>query len=318
MPSELSEIALIDKYFKRPLAYAENELGIGDDCALVRIPAGETLAVSADMLVAGRHFFPDVAPFSLGWKSLAVNLSDLAAMGALPRWAMLSLALPEINEPWLAEFARGFFTLADEYQVRLIGGDTTRGPLNISVQIMGTLPEQRALKRSAARVGDEIWVSSHLGTALLALHHYQGRIRLNDADFATAANKMHLPEPRVALALKLMAIEGVHAAIDISDGLSGDLGHLLTASGVGAQLRLSDIPKHPMIARLSASEQAYFTLAGGDEYELCFTAQPQAHQQLLALGSYCIGQITAAPGLKLLDASGQDMPVPKSWDHFTS
>ena len=198
------------------------------------------LAISADMLVAGTHFFADCDPYNLGWKSLAVNVSDMAAMGANPKWATLAIALPEVNEPWLAEFSRGFFACAETFNVDLIGGDTTRGPLNICVQIMGEVPTGLAIKRSGAKLGDEIWVSGTLGDAALALAHLQGKLTLPEDTFANCAKALHAPQPRVALGLALRDI--ANSAIDISDGLLADLGHILESSKVGAiSLQLNQV-----------------------------------------------------------------------------
>jgi thiamine-monophosphate kinase len=312
----ISEFALIERFFKRDVTLGPGELGIGDDCALINIAPGETLALSADMLVSGRHFFPDVDPYALGWKALAVNLSDLAAMGATPRHAMLSLALPKADPAWLEAFAKGFFALADEHGVSLIGGDTTKGPLNISIQIMGTLKASQAKKRSAAKVGDDIWISGDLGTAMAALYHRWGKLDLSPGQQAVANHKMQMPRPRVALGLALAQMPEVHAAIDISDGLVGDLGHILKASQVGAALWFDRIPKHDMIANLKPKQQALYVLGGGDEYELCFTALPSAKAALQAQGCTAIGRITSERELLVYDDKGAEMSLPKSFDHF--
>ncbi len=215
-------------------------LGIGDDCALLQPSPGMQLAISTDMLVEGRHFFARADPYQLGHKCLAVNLSDLAAMGAQPLAYTLALALPEANPDWLAPFAQGMFALADQHGCSLIGGDTTKGPLNICITIFGELPPGQALRRAAAQAGDDLWVSGTLGDARLALAGYTGEISLDKATLETAAQRMHAPTPRVALGLALRGV--AHAAIDISDGLIGDLGHILKASGAGATVLADMLP----------------------------------------------------------------------------
>jgi thiamine-monophosphate kinase len=210
----ISEFDLIRRYFTRSTPGAL--LGVGDDAALLKVSDGNVLAVSTDMLVSGTHFFPDADPFLLGHKTLAVNLSDMAAMGAVPRWATLAIALPVADEAWLEKFSGGFFALADQHSVELVGGDTTRGPLNLSVTIMGEVPQGGALLRSGAQIGDEIWVSGRLGDAALALTHLQGRVVLSEAEFAACAQALHQPQPRVALGLALRGL--ANCVIDISDG----------------------------------------------------------------------------------------------------
>ena len=210
----MTEFELIRKYFTRPARHAA--LGIGDDAALLKNVPGVELAVSTDMLASGTHFFPDADPFLLGHKALAVNLSDMAAMGAQPCWALLSLALPEVNEDWLEQFSAGFFALANSFDVELVGGDTTRGPLNICVTIIGQVPQGAALKRDAAKPGDDIWISGELGGAALALAHMTGKAQLDEAAFSSCAARLHQPMPRVALGLALRGI--AHGAIDISEG----------------------------------------------------------------------------------------------------
>ena len=240
-PAMPSEFGLIQQFFTRPTPSAV--LGVGDDAALLQLSAGKLLAVSSDMLVAGRHFLPDTDPYLLGHKTLAVNLSDLAAMGATPRWATLALALPAVDEAWLSAFSRGFFDLADRFGVELIGGDTTAGPLNLCVTIFGET-DARPLRRDAAQVGDDIWVSGDLGGAALGLAHLLGETALNDNDAAACLARLHRPEPRVALGLALAALPRV-AAIDISDGLLADLGHILECSAVGAEIALAILPALP-------------------------------------------------------------------------
>jgi thiamine-monophosphate kinase len=234
----LGEFDLIRRFFTRSTPSVI--LGVGDDAALLPVTPGKALAVSTDMLVSGRHFFVDADPYLLGRKSLAVNLSDMAAMGAKPRWATLSLALPEANANWLTPFSDGFYAMADEYGVELVGGDTTKGPLNICVQIMGEVEAALALRRDGAKAGDDIWVSGQLGGAALALMHLQGKVTLSADDLRRCAQRLHDPTPRVALGLALGGIAA--SGIDISDGLLADLGHILQRSNVGAEIQLRSVP----------------------------------------------------------------------------
>ena len=248
----MTEFDLIRRYFTRATPGAL--LGVGDDAALLRVSAGSVLAVSSDMLVSGTHFLPDAEPFSLGHKTLAVNLSDMAAMGAQPRWATLAIALPDADDAWLEKFSAGFFSLAQHYGVELVGGDTTRGPLNLCVTIIGEVPQGRALLRSGAQPGDEIWVSGYLGDAALALAHLQGRIALSEADLDICVQALHRPQPRVELGLALRGI--ATSAIDISDGLLADLGHILEASRIGAQIDLVKLPVSLPVSDISGSRRA--------------------------------------------------------------
>jgi len=320
----LSEFDLIARYFTRPLHRASRAaLGIGDDCALLAPSPGMQLAISSDMLVEGRHFFAGADPFRLGHKCLAVNLSDLAAMGAKPLAFTLALALPEASEEWLSAFSAGLFSLADEHECELIGGDTTKGPLNICITVFGELPPGQALRRDAARTGDDIWVSGTLGDARLALAGYRREIALDTTTLESAAGRLHQPEPRVALGLALRGI--AHAAIDISDGLAGDLGHILKLSGAGATLNADALPAGPMLGRLGADTRRRFTLAGGDDYELCFTAPSSRRDAVFAAARACatavarIGSIDAVLGLRLIDAGGKPLDLqPTSFDHFAS
>jgi len=278
----LSEFELIRRYFTHRPRHAV--LGVGDDAALVSVRRGCELVVSADMLVAGRHFRRDADPRQLGHKALAVNLSDLAAMGATPRWATLALALPAADARWLADFSRGFMALARRFGVDLIGGDTTRGPLNICVQIMGEAPRGAALRRDGARPGDDIWVSGVLGDAALALAALQRRIRLEPAEYARCAARLNRPQPRVALGLALRGV--AHSAIDISDGLCADLGHILERSGVAAEIEFAALPASAVLRRyLDRRVARAALLAGGDDYELCFTAPQRARARVLRSGT---------------------------------
>ena len=314
------EFDLIARYFTH--AQPNTDLGIGDDAALISVPAGHQLAISADMLVAGTHFFADADPYGIGWKSLAVNISDMAAMGAEARWATLALALPAIEEAWLAEFSRGFFACTAQFGVALIGGDTTRGPLTISVQIMGTVPQQQALTRGGAQAGDDIWVSGPLGTAALALATMQGRYALDKDALAACSVALHQPQPRTQLGLALRPI--AHSAIDISDGLLADLGHILKASRLGADLRFNDIPLSP-ITRQHVADPAVqsMVLAGGDDYELCFTAPSARREEIHALGTHLgltmgmIGQTRPSEGVDVYGADGKPLDIQKAgFDHF--
>ena len=320
-----SEFDLIRRYFKRPAPSAV--LGVGDDCALLPPRPGMLLAVSTDMLVDGRHFFVGADPEHLGAKSLAVNLSDLAAMGADPRWATLSLALPDANEAWVEAFARGFFGMADRHGVELIGGDTTRGPRCISVTIMGELPPGLALRRDGAHAGDDIWVSESTGDAALALAHLQGRVKLAGDQLETCLARLHTPEPRVELGGRLRGI--ARSAIDVSDGLLADLEHILEESGVCAELRLDALPRSAAIA--ACTDTALATdclLAGGDDYELAFTAQPfhrseiesigyELDLRLTRIGVVVAGTAAESGRLTLRDGAGNPIKVARrGFDHF--
>jgi len=324
-PAMPSEFDLIQRFFTRPAGAASAVLGVGDDAALLQVNPGQLLAVSSDMLVAGRHFLPDADPYSLGHKTLAVNLSDLAAMGATPRWATLALALPEVNEAWLAAFSRGFFDLADRFSVSLVGGDTTRGPLNLCVTILGET-DARALRRDAAQIGDDIWVSGDLGGAALGLAHLQGQITLNADAAAACLTRLHRPEPRVALGLALAQLPRV-AAIDISDGLLADLGHILERSNVGAEIELTSVPSHSaLLALLPGSALARrCLLAGGDDYELCFCAPVDDAASVLAAGAVAgvsvhrIGRIGSVAGLRVIGQDGRQLQIQeRGFDHFAN
>ncbi|UTH73899.1 thiamine-phosphate kinase [Chromobacterium sp. IIBBL 290-4] len=315
----MKEFELIGRYFQRPAPSAL--LGVGDDAAIVRPTAGHDLHMSVDMLVEGRHFFADVDPRALGHKTLAVNLSDMAAMGARPRWALLSIALPRAEEAWVSAFAEGFFALADKYGVELIGGDTTGGPLTLSVTILGEAPSGQALRRSGARIGDDIWVSGELGLGALAVRQRLGWLNVNDAELlASARHKLEYPEPRLALGAALLPL--AHAAADVSDGLMADLGHILAASGVAGEVWAEALPSH---GKLEARRGEFLAClaAGGDDYELVFTAPADKRQQIerAAAGVGCrvtrIGRTLAGQGGALLDAAGQIVKLDKEgYDHF--
>ncbi|MET3132648.1 thiamine-monophosphate kinase [Oxalobacteraceae bacterium GrIS 1.11] len=318
----LSEFDLIQQYFVRARP-GRAALGIGDDCALLTPAPGMQMAISSDMLVEDRHFFAGAEPYKLGHKSLAVNLSDLAAMGARPLAFTLALALPSADRVWLAGFSAGLFALADAHDCELIGGDTTKGPLAICITIFGELAPGQALRRSAAQAGDDIWVSGTLGDARLALAGYRIEQRLEAEQLALAAQRMHTPTPRVALGVALAGSGLAHAAIDISDGLVGDLGHILGASRVGATLDLDALPAGPVLALQTQALRRQFTAAGGDDYELCFTAPVAARAAILALAAGVstpvarVGRIDAAPGLRLIDGAGHALDLTLTgFDHF--
>ena len=321
MPSEFD---IIRSYFTRPGKRAL--LGVGDDCALIAAEPGMALAVSTDMLVEGRHFLAGADAAKLGHKALAVNLSDLAAMGAAPRYATLALALPDADETWLAQFARGFFALADGFGVELIGGDTTRGPRNLSITVLGGVPPELALRRDGARTGDDVWLSGCTGEATLALAHLDGRVRLADAMLAQCLARLETPAPRVALGLALRGL--ARSCIDVSDGLVADLGHIGERSGVAMELRYADLPRSSAVHSCADERLAQeCMLAGGDDYELAFTAAPEVRGKIEALAREArtsltrIGVVcTGDPGrVSVRDAAGESVQLQhKGFDHFGS
>lgn len=327
MPSEFD---LIQRYFKRPINGIP--LGIGDDAAIIAPSPGMELAISTDCLVVGQHFFENTDPYKLGYKALAVNLSDMAAMGAVPRWMTLSLTLPhsliDHHESWLDEFSRGFHELAAMHQVALIGGDTTSGPLNICVQIIGEVNQGQWLRRSGAEPGDDIWVSGCLGDAALALKHHLHELVLTDEEFAYCSSALDMPSARVALGQRL--IELAHSAIDISDGLIADLGHILSCSARSATVELEMVPGSEIMKRYLPSPLAVECLmAGGDDYELCFTA-PKGNQsairqlgQELQVPLSIVGEIKPQKTLKseliIYGSKGEKIVMEKKgYDHFAS
>jgi thiamine-monophosphate kinase len=325
----MGEFDLIARFFTRPARQAV--LGVGDDCALLQPTPGCQMAISSDMLVEGRHFFHDVDPFSLGHKALAVNLSDLAAFGARPLAFTLALALPQADATWLEPFSRGLLTLADAHGCELIGGDTTQGPLNICITVFGEVPvvsgRSQALLRSGARAGDDIYVSGTLGDARLALECLRGQWVLPQALLAQARQRLETPAPRIALGIALRGI--ATSAIDISDGLLGDLGHVLAASGAGGRIDTSAVSGlmacagTALDAALTSDARLGCILAGGDDYELAFTAPPAARDavQKAATASATrvtrIGQVESGTGLRLVDGHGASVPNHyRSFDHF--
>ena len=328
----LSEFSLIDRFFARRAAAVSRRLekgalGIGDDCALLAPRPGEMMAISTDMLVEGRHFFPDVDPHALGHKTLAVNLSDLAAMGAQPQAFTLAFALPQAREDWLSAFSDGLFELAQRYGCDLIGGDTTAGPLNLCITVFGSVPPQLALRRDAAQAGDDIWISGTLGDARAGLGVIRGEWPAGENDAATFRRALERPEPRVALGLALRGI--AHAALDISDGLAGDLLHILERSQLAARVDVDAVPRSDALRRLPAAVQRRCTLAGGDDYELCFTAPATARAEVEEAGQKVnlpltrVGTISALepaasrPAIHWHDAAGAPLILTlQGFDHF--
>ena len=335
----MSEFNLIEQYFTRATHYTD--LSVGDDAALISVSAGMQFAISSDMLVAGTHFFHDAAPHDIGWKALAVNVSDMAAMGANPKWATLAIALPSITpspqpspikgegwgegvitEYWLAEFSRGFFACADMFNIDLIGGDTTRGPLNISVTIMGEVPIGEALRRDGAQAGDDIWVSGQLGSAALGLAHLQGKTHVPEAILPACLNALHNPMPRAALGLALRSI--ATSCIDVSDGLLADLGHILKASNCGATIDLEKIPCIELLKNnLDNPQFQAAILAGGDDYELCFTAPKTKRDEINILSKQLnlpishIGSTRIAIGLQAYYKNNEITLLKQGFDHFS-
>lgn len=321
----MGEFDLIDRFFSRPTRRAV--LGVGDDCALLQPTPGKQLALSTDLLVEGRHFLPTVDPFRLGHKALAVNLSDLAACGAEPQAFLLTLSLPQERScsAFLKPFSEGLLALADLHGLELIGGDTTAGPLTVGVTVLGEVPPGEALLRSAAREGDELWVSGVPGEARLALEVFRGRLSLPESGFNAARLAMEMPQPRVALGRALRGV--ARAAIDISDGLLGDLNHIMTQSDVGAVIELAKLPRTPLITVQSPNVQRMCQLAGGDDYELLFTADPSRHEDIERIGRRLglkltqIGRIVSAEeGVRVLDDIGTplDLGDYSGFDHFKS
>ena len=324
MSASLGEFELIRRFFDRADRSAPAVVkGIGDDCAVLAPTPGWQWLVSTDMLVEGRHFLSTVDPERLGHKALAVNLSDLAACGATPRAFFLALALPRADAKFLEGFARGLFALADAHGIALAGGDTTAGPLNVCITVMGEAPRGQVLLRSGARPGDELWVSGTLGDARLALEVFRGTASLPGDQFAQVRRAMELPQPRLALGQALRGL--ATSAIDVSDGLAGDLGHVLKASGVGAEIDFAALPRSAVLAGQDLALQQECLLTGGDDYELVFTAAPEQHQAVKDAGARSgtrvtrVGRIRAETGLDVLDSDGAPMALlSASFDHFKS
>ena len=321
----MNEFEVIARYFGRSPRSADVRIGIGDDGAVIAPRAGSELVVTVDMLVEGRHFTAGADPEALGHKTLAVNLSDLAAMGALPRFALLAGALPWPDPQWIEAFMRGFDALATRYDVELIGGDTTRGPRTLCVTAIGELPAGTAITRGGAHAGDTVYVSGTLGDAALALAIEAARVQVDARERASVGRRLARPEPRVALGMSLRGIAS--AALDVSDGLTGDLGHILDASKVGATIDLAAVPCSDVMQSLLRSDSRAVAikalLAGGDDYELCFTASPAMRERIaaladtLALPLTSIGVVNAQPGLVVRDERGEALvPLPRAFDHF--
>ncbi|MEY2654213.1 MAG: hypothetical protein RLZZ524_1241 [Pseudomonadota bacterium] len=323
----LGEFDLIRRHFDRPVQ--RQPLGVGDDCALLAPAPGQQLAVSTDLLVEGRHFLSTVAPQALGHKALAVNLSDLAACGAEPMAYTLSLALPRVDDAWLSAFASGLHALADAHGIELVGGDTTAGPLTIGITVMGQVPPGQALLRSGARPGHVIWVSGWPGRARLWLDAVRGTLRLEGASFEAGRLAMEYPQPRVGLGLALRGMAS--SAIDLSDGLLGDLGHVLARSGeasgsaapLGARIDAHRLPRHPALSGLPEDTVLGCLLAGGDDYELLFTAPPSQDAAILAaarqadVAVHAIGQVVETAGVEVRDGAGRLLNGRWSgFDHF--
>jgi len=319
-----SEFELIERHFARPPRDPAVRVGVGDDAAVLAPTPGTELVVSVDMLVEGRHFFAGTDPQRLGHKTLAVNLSDLAAMGATPRFALLAGALPDSDDAWLTAFRAGFRALAERYAVELVGGDTTRGPRNLCVTIIGEVPTGTAILRRGAQPGDDVYVSGTLGDAALAVAALSGEVVLSNGDLAHAQRRLESPEPRIELGERLRGIAS--AALDVSDGLTGDLGHILECSRVGATIEVRALPRSATLDAMLEGRTHDIALrcllAGGDDYELCFTA-PQRHRialaglaQALALPLGRIGAIDAIPGLRVRDGNELLSALPRAFDHF--
>jgi len=326
----MTEFELIARFFERPIAPGSAVArGIGDDCALLDFGASSQLAVTTDMLVAGRHFFPDADPAAIGHKALAVNLSDLAAAGAQPRCFFLALGLPAADEKWLEGFSAGLYALADEFKCVLAGGDTNRmprvggtdGPVTICIMAVGEVPRGQGLTRAGAHVGDDLWLSGEVGDAALALEVMAGRIAVDPTDASAIRVRLERPAPRVALGVALRGV--ATSCIDVSDGLIGDLRHVLTRSKVGAVLRWASIPRSAALHRHPNDTQLGCVLAGGDDYELLFTA-PIAHRVAVQDAAERtrtpvtrVGVITEGRDLALHDETGKPMDTPfKAYDHF--
>jgi thiamine-monophosphate kinase len=329
--SKVGEFDLIERFFKQRSVDHPNPaiaLGIGDDCALINPGNHQQVAISTDMLVEGRHFLAGADPYLLGRKCLAVNLSDLAAMGASPVGFTLAIAMPEVKVDWLESFSNGLWEMANEHDCQLIGGDTTAGPLTISITIFGHIPKDQSLSRLKAEVGDDVWVSHQVGDARLSLGAWRQEWALSEEEFSAVSQRMHNPTPRIELGKHLIGI--ANAAIDISDGLLGDLSHILRQSSVSADILIDQVPGSKILKSKSIELQRLCKLTGGDDYELCFTAPKDRSSQLEALSSRLgltltkIGSITKQSErlIRLIDGNGQELSSSlseqylKSFDHF--
>ena len=311
-----SEFEIIERYFKKKMK--QTALGVGDDAAMIHVRNNYQLAISSDMLIENIHFLKNTNPSHLGWKSLAVNLSDIAAMGATPKWATLSISLPKINHAWLKKFSKGFFKCADKFGIDLIGGDTTKGPLSISITIMGESKKDEALLRSGAKINDDIWVTGQLGLASMGLANLQGQLKLPPRIKMKCIRALEIPTPKTFLGSYLSRY--ANSCIDISDGLIQDLRHILKASKVGASLLLNDIPCEKFI---HTSKQYQFVLNGGDDYELLFTAAKKNRPFIKKIAKKTntpvtmIGNITKKKALNVLSEQGKSIKFnPKGFDHF--
>ncbi|HBO18783.1 MAG TPA: thiamine-phosphate kinase [Methylophilaceae bacterium] len=311
-----SEFEIIERYFKKKMK--QTALGVGDDAAMIHVRNNYQLAISSDMLIENIHFLKNTNPSHLGWKSLAVNLSDIAAMGAIPKWATLSISLPKINHTWLKKFSKGFFKCADKFGIDLIGGDTTKGPLSISITIMGESKKDEALLRSGAKINDDIWVTGQLGLASMGLANLQGQLKLPPRIKMKCIRALEIPTPKTFLGSYLSRY--ANSCIDISDGLIQDLRHILKASKVGASLLLNDIPCEKFI---HTSKQYQFVLNGGDDYELLFTAAKKNRPFIKKIAKKTntpvtmIGNITKKKALNILSEQGKSIKFnPKGFDHF--
>lgn len=315
------EFDLIARYFTRPTPGAI--LGVGDDCALLSVGTGKELAVSTDTMVSGVHFLPNTDPRNLGHKALAVNLSDLAAMGAAPRWFTLALTLPEVDHSWLKPFSAGLLALADETAIELVGGDTTRGPLCMTLTVMGEVPVGKALRREGARAGDDVWVSGTLGDAALGLRCLQERVSLSEAQRVYSVSRLERPTARLALGMRLLDL--ANSAIDLSDGLLADLGHICERSHLGARLELNAIPASRVMADQPEAIKTECQLAGGDDYELCFTSPMNVRSSIAALSGDLglaltrVGIMTDGDSVLVMDTDGRPVTTERSgYDHFAA
>ena len=312
------EFALVDRIRARVRARADVVLGIGDDAAILRVPAGHDLVVSCDTLVPGVHFPTETAPADIGWKALAVNLSDLAAMAATPAWCTLALTLPDADGEWVDAFLDGFLELAEQHAVTLVGGDTTRGPLSITITAHGFVPDGQALRRDGARAGDEVWVTGSIGDAAGALAQWRAR----RPSSAKLRHRLDRPTPRIDAGLALRGL--ATAGIDLSDGLAADLGHVLKASGVGARIDLGRLPTSRTLAgHFDPAQRWPLQLSGGDDYELCFTAPASAALAIERAMASCevtatvVGVLVAEPGLRFTTPEGEDYtPAVAGFQHF--